>query len=122
MSRDGCEEEANNAKIYVGEKLCGTLPAKVEKSKLYTFDCETVGNFVKIFTGRDDGKLTFANLEVYAINKVIEEEEPPEEIIAEELKHPSDDWRPSEVKIDEILIPTSKAQYKEKGQIAIVSH
>lgn len=66
-SRNGWEYEANNAKIFIGEKLCGTMPAKVERSKVYTFDCEAVGDFVKIMTGRNDKdqKLTFANLEVY---------------------------------------------------------
>lgn len=51
--------------IYVGDKLCGTMPANVEKSKLYPFDCEAVGDYVKIVTGRSDGQLTFSNVKVF---------------------------------------------------------
>ena len=65
MSRSRLEESAINAKIYVGKKLCGTMPARVERSKDYTFDCEAVGDFVKIVTGRIDGNLSFSNLKVY---------------------------------------------------------
>ena len=50
--------------------MCGILPAKVEKSKDYTIDCEAVGDFVKIVTGRNDGKLSFANLEVNPVYKL----------------------------------------------------
>ena len=46
--------------------LCGTLPANVEKSKTYSFECEAVGDFVKIVPGNNDGELTFTNLEVYS--------------------------------------------------------
>ena len=38
---------------------------------LYTFDCEAVGDYIKIVTGRNDtdAKLTFANLEVYGTDQ-----------------------------------------------------
>ena len=43
------------------------MPENVEKSKVYMFYyCETEGDFVKIVTGRDDGMLTFANIEVFS--------------------------------------------------------
>ena len=40
--------------VYVGDKLCGTLPNDIEKSKLYTIECNTVGDYIKIVTGRND--------------------------------------------------------------------
>ena len=55
--------------------MIGTLPPNVEKSKVYTFDYEAVGDFVKIVTGRDDGYLSFANLQVYEANKSLDETE-----------------------------------------------
>ena len=51
--------------VYVGDKKIGILPKDVEKSKVYTYDCDAVGDFVKIVTGREDKKLAFANVEVY---------------------------------------------------------
>ena len=39
LSRHKDNEEANNARIYVGDKLCGRMPSNVEKYKLYTFKC-----------------------------------------------------------------------------------
>ena len=53
--------------VYVGDKKIGTFPDAVEKSKVYSFPCDTAGNFVKIVTGRDDKKLTFSNVKVYGI-------------------------------------------------------
>ena len=54
---------ANNAKIYVGDHfgdhLCGTFQNKVDYSSAYTFNCDTTGDFIKIVTERDDGKLCF---------------------------------------------------------------
>ena len=69
-SRGELEFEASNAKVYIGGKLCGTLPEEVEKSKVYTFKCDTVGDYVKIVTGRNDTdqRLTFSNVAVYAAN------------------------------------------------------
>ena len=55
------------AKIYIGDKLCGTLPGTIEISKLYTVNCDLVGNYVKIDNGRPTNKvLGFAEVEVYA--------------------------------------------------------
>ena len=49
------EHEASKARIYIGDKLVGTLPDNVKKGKLYTFEkCDADGNFVKIVTGRND--------------------------------------------------------------------
>ena len=42
------------------------MPASIEKSKLYTFQCQLVGDYVKIVTGRADGKLSIAELKVFA--------------------------------------------------------
>ena len=53
--RDSNWDHANNAKIYIGDMLCATMPANVEKSKLYTFECQLVGDHIKILTGREDG-------------------------------------------------------------------
>ena len=60
------EDEANNAKVYVGDKLVGILPSPVEKSKVYTYDCDAVGEYITIVSGRKDMKLAFANVDVYA--------------------------------------------------------
>ena len=69
MSRNGWYfyDEANNAKIYVGDKLCGTMPNDVYKSTLYTFDCQAVGDYIKIVTGRNDSdqKLSFSYVKVF---------------------------------------------------------
>ena len=63
------EDEASEAKVYVGDKLCGTFPSVVEKSKVYSFLCEACfGDYVRIVTGRSDNKLAFANVEVYGPN------------------------------------------------------
>jgi hypothetical protein len=40
--------------FYQEDKLCGTMPSKVENAKEYTFDCEAVGDYVKIVTGRNE--------------------------------------------------------------------
>ena len=42
------------------------MPANAENSKVYTFNTDTVGDYVKIVSGRKDGYLSFANVEVYA--------------------------------------------------------
>ena len=39
---------AAKAKVYVGSTLCGTLPEGVEKSKMYSVDCNVFGQYVKI--------------------------------------------------------------------------
>ena len=52
----------------MGDKLCGTFPENVEKSKVYSFNCDAVGDYIKIVTGRDDGYLSFVNVEVYAVS------------------------------------------------------
>ena len=53
---------AKNAKIYIGSNLCGTMPAIVTKSTLYSFDCDLNGDNVKI----ESSTLLFANVEVYS--------------------------------------------------------
>ena len=60
-------EDANNAKVYVGDTLIGELPSTVEKSKVYTFDHEVTGDFVKIVSGTSDGKLSFSKVEVHEL-------------------------------------------------------
>ena len=62
--------DASNAKVYVGDKLVGTLPDNVLKSKIYVFHCDIVADLVKIVTGRNDidQKLTFVNVELYGTN------------------------------------------------------
>ena len=69
MSRNGWEYESSNAQIYVGNKLCGKIPAEVRKSKVYTFNCQEVGDYIKIVTGRNnsDQKLSFSYVYVYKI-------------------------------------------------------
>ena len=62
------ENEGSEACIYIGDKKVGSLPVEVEKSKVYAFPCEADGHFVKIVTGRSDGKLAFANVEVWSNN------------------------------------------------------
>lgn len=53
MSANENETEANEAEVYIGNELCGTLPSVVEKSKVYEFKCDNViGDFVKIVAGR----------------------------------------------------------------------
>jgi hypothetical protein len=44
------------------------LPANIESSKVYKIECDAVGDYIKIVTGRNsiDQKLSFANVEVYA--------------------------------------------------------
>ena len=59
------DDYANKAKVYVGDKLCGTLPANVEKKKVYDFYCDHVGNHIKIISARDDGSLKLFNVSVY---------------------------------------------------------
>ena len=64
-----------NAKIYIGETigeketLCGAMPASVEYSKFYNFECQLVGDYIKIVTGRPDGNLSFAHVKVIADDK-----------------------------------------------------
>ena len=65
-------DQGNKAAVYVGNTLCGTLPATLEASKVYNFNCVTSGDFVKIVTGRTDGFLTFANVNVYESNNMYE--------------------------------------------------
>ena len=60
--------EANDAEIYVGEEYCDSLPSIVEIDKLYTFDCEIVGDYVKVASARDDGKLSFVSVQVTGKN------------------------------------------------------
>lgn len=60
------EDEASEAKVYIGDKLCCTFPSDVKRSKVYSFTCNTAGDYVQIVTGRDDKKLAFANVEVHA--------------------------------------------------------
>ena len=61
------EQEANDAKVYVGEEWVATMPDNVVKGKVYTFDCNAVGDFIKIETGRNDSDkmLTFNSVEVF---------------------------------------------------------
>ena len=60
-------DDASNAKVYIGDHLCGTLPAIVEESKKYTINCNVAGNYVKVVTGRNniDQMLGFSIIEVY---------------------------------------------------------
>ena len=37
-----------NAKVYIGNNLCGTLPANIDARKIYKIKCDLVGDFVKI--------------------------------------------------------------------------
>ena len=60
------ETDASEAKVYIGNRLCCTFPSAVEKSKLYSFTCNSTGDYLKIVSGRNDGKLAFANVEVIA--------------------------------------------------------
>ena len=66
--KDVAWEEAQNAKIYNGDDLCGTMPSEVEESKLYIFNCKLTGEYIKIVTGRNDidQKLSFSDVSVYA--------------------------------------------------------
>ena len=57
---------ANNAKVYIGEKLCCTLPENVEDKKVYNFNFDdTFGDYIKIVSARDDGVLWLYNVIVY---------------------------------------------------------
>ena len=62
--------EAREAKIYVGDKLCiiTEFPESIEISKVHKFRCDAPGDFVKIVAGESGKKLAFANVEVYANN------------------------------------------------------
>ena len=66
-SRPTNSDEANNAKVYIGNKLCGTMPSTVESSKRYVFECDFIGDYVKVVTGRNDidQKLGFSLIELY---------------------------------------------------------
>ena len=69
MSANIDEDEASEAIVFVGDHEIGILPKEIEKSKLYPFKCYTENeDFVKIVTGRNDNKLTFANVYVYSQN------------------------------------------------------
>ena len=59
--------EADSAKVYIGDKLCGAFPAAVESSKKYVFDCNVAGDYVKVVTGLNDStqKLGFSTIEVH---------------------------------------------------------
>ena len=46
--------EASNAKVYIGDHLCGTLPAINESSKKYTLNCNVAGDYMKVVTGRNN--------------------------------------------------------------------
>ena len=59
-------DEAELAMVYIGNKKIGTLPSTIVKSKVYSFPCDAVGDFVKIVPGKSDGELAFANIKVYA--------------------------------------------------------
>ena len=71
----GSNSDADNAnyarfaKVYIDEYLCGTLPHLVEESKLYSINCDLVGNFIKIYSGirgpSDGNILNFSNVYVY---------------------------------------------------------
>ena len=70
--------EASNAKIYIGDNLCATLPSNVQKSKKYTFRCDVKGNFIKIVTGDlEDGFLSIGHVEVHGTSNEVQASEPP---------------------------------------------
>jgi hypothetical protein len=50
----GSDLKYNLSQIKKEDKLCGTMPSKTENGKEYTFDCEAVGDYVKIVTGRNE--------------------------------------------------------------------
>lgn len=61
--------EANGAKIYIGwdsnlriNKLCGTMPDNVVDGSFHEFECQTAGDYVRVVTGRTDGRLAFSEI------------------------------------------------------------
>lgn len=56
--------EANGAKIYIGNTLCGTMPQNVQDGTFYEFKCQSVGDYVRVVTGRPDGALSFSEITV----------------------------------------------------------
>ena len=70
-SKDRDSDSANDAKVYIGNHLCGTFPSIVKRSKKYTFNCNVAGSYVKVVTGRNnsDKRLSFAIIDVYKLNK-----------------------------------------------------
>lgn len=57
---------AKNAKVYIGDTLCGTMQSTIERQKTYTINCDATGDFVKIVTGHEELKLGFHEVKVYA--------------------------------------------------------
>ena len=72
-ARSNFQQRIINAKFYIGDHLCGTLPADVECSRKYTFNCNVAGDYVKIVTGRNynDQILGFSIIEVFYQHKLM---------------------------------------------------
>ena len=68
MSRNEHGDQLNNAKIYIGEVQCATMPTDVINGKLYTFEFKSVfiGDYIKIVTGRSDGNLGISEVTVFS--------------------------------------------------------
>lgn len=66
----GKEINYNLSQIKKEDQLCGTMPKETMTGKDYTFDCEAVGDYVKIVTGdKTNFRLAFANVEAYGTNQ-----------------------------------------------------
>ena len=66
MRNDGWVSYGALTKVYVGSKLCGTLPHTVVQSKVYSINCNVVGDEVKLQRTSDRYGLTFAEVQVYS--------------------------------------------------------
>ena len=66
-TRESLQEEAANAKIYVGKNLIGSLPSSLVASKDYVFDCDAYGESVKVVSGTTDYKLAFSMIDVWLL-------------------------------------------------------
>ena len=62
------QNEAANAKIYVGNNLIGTLPSTLIASKDYVFECDAYGESVKVVSGTADYKLAFSTIDVWLLS------------------------------------------------------
>ena len=84
------------AKIYAGTKQCGQFPedVPVEKSKIYTFSCDTYADSIKIVTGNGQGTLAFISVEVHTPDYSIKT---PKEPVWTEVRYvpPGETWNPA---------------------------
>jgi hypothetical protein len=79
--RDCCGDRLKYTKVYIGDKLCGTLPAYTETKGVYTVDCRTnnngkgiAGNTVVIRQDKFTTALQLATVEVFGLDNCMIDE------------------------------------------------